>query len=248
MNKKVERLIEKYSTAEAITQLWEVVSKLKSTEELSGSSVIKPPPAWTFSRPRTNALKGLHRQGFIKVERRLSEKDILLDPHTLQPTVQLVTNILENDTILNDSATYITLKKDFGPLYSALKTLMEKGTQTEVSTGTKSPLPGNCYWEETTFHCGAKEVDFHNTKHGKYFRLLTNDLGLPVYNQDVYKDLEYILPRQVANGVKKDLAARLDQKGLLKTNSRPNGRIAITSVSEEPNPKSRRGGYVCRIT
>lgn len=131
------------------------------------------------------------------------------------------------------------------------------GKKQEQSISDPSPLPAadsvniqmppDCHWNETTFHCGTVSVPFSDAKTFKYFKLLTDELNKPVYNNDVYKDFGYSKPSQIANGVKKDIARRLDEKGLLKRDNRPNGRIAITPNSKVSGLKDKRAGYACSI-
>lgn len=112
----------------------------------------------------------------------------------------------------------------------------------------KQPLPDGCYWKNTTFHCGKKdEINFYDTKAYHYFKILTENHGTPVFNEDVYNDLGYENARDVATGVKRDLNRKLEK--LLKTKTHPERRIAITPISSESNLnlKKKKAGYILRI-
>lgn len=112
----------------------------------------------------------------------------------------------------------------------------------------KHPLPDDCHWDNTTFHCGEKDkISFYDTKAYHYFKILTENHGSPVFNEDVYSDLGYENARDVATGVKRDLNRKL--KKLLKTKTYPERRIAITPISSEPNLnlKKKKAGYILRI-
>lgn len=241
MNKKVGDILNSLTTDEAKTQWWEVVNKLKSIQEATGSSVLKVPPGWEQSTFKNNVLVGLDTWNVIKILRKLL-KPPPINPHTLERVPMIVT-LKEDSSILNDPETTIILQEDFIQLYQSLSHLMSKKDEhglTSYLSASPHPLPKDCRWENNTFHCGEKEINF-DSKAGKYFKILTESLGLPVYNKYVYKKLEYQNPRQVAVGVKKDLADKLDREGLLQTKNRLDGRVIINPAGDEV------GGYICII-
>lgn len=109
-------------------------------------------------------------------------------------------------------------------------------------------LPKDCYWrDDDNFTCGDKTVPFFDSNRKKYFRMLTDRHQAPVYNQDIFEDFRYEKPSQIRNGVKHDVDKRLKEKGLLKTESNPRGRISIIPLSKTNFPRRLGGGYICEI-
>lgn len=109
-------------------------------------------------------------------------------------------------------------------------------------------LPSDCFWKNTEFICGNKTINFYDTKTYKYFVLLTNNLGVPVINEECYKNYDYDKPKQVALGVKKDLTRKLNKVGLLKNEENTQGRVSITPISKMKKINIKKAGYVCEIS